>query len=38
MGAGGIPSGGVVIVNSDHQGLPQKTEHINSRFDLYINV
>ena len=37
MGAGGMPSGGVVIVHSEHQGLPSKTEHINSRYDLYVD-
>lgn len=37
MGAGGIPSSGVIIVESDHQGLPSKTEHINSRYDLYVD-
>lgn len=36
MDAGGIPSGGVVKVYSEHQGLPAKTEHINSRYDLYV--
>ncbi len=36
MGAGGIPSGGVIKVHSEHHGLPAKTEHINSRFDLYV--
>ena len=37
MGAGGIPSGGVIKVYSEHQGLPSKTEHINSRYDLYVD-
>ena len=36
MGAGEIPSGGVIKVYSEHQGLPSKTEHINSRYDLYV--
>ena len=35
MGAGGIPSGGVVIVE-DKNRLPSKVEHINSRYDLYV--
>lgn len=37
MGAGGIPSGGIVIVNGRRGDLPTKTSHINSRYDLYVN-
>ena len=35
MGVGGIPSGGIVIVE-DKNRLPSKVEHINSRYDLYV--
>ena len=37
MGAGGIPSGGIVIVHGRRGDLPTKTSHINSRYDLYVN-
>ena len=36
MGAGGIPSGGVIIVRNKNR-LPSKVEHINSRYDLYVD-
>lgn len=35
MGAGGVPSGGVIIVKNQNR-LPSKVEHINSRYDLYV--
>ena len=37
MGAGGIPSGGVVIVKGKRGDLPIVTSHVNSRYDLYVN-
>ena len=37
MGAGGIPSGGIVIVNGRRGDLPIVSSHINSRYDLYVN-
>ncbi len=37
MGAGGLPSGGVLKVDSEHKGLLKKVEHINSRYDLYVD-
>lgn len=37
MGAGGIPSGGIVIVHGRRGDLPIKTSHINSRYDLYVD-
>ena len=36
MGGGGVPSGGVTIMNGRHGGLP-KTGKANSRADLYVN-
>ena len=36
MGGGGVPSGGVAIMNGRHGGLP-KTGKANSRADLYVN-
>ena len=37
MGAGGIPSGGVIIVHGKRGDLPIVTSHINSRYDLYVD-
>lgn len=37
MGAGGIPSGGVVKVIGRRGDLPIVTSHINSRYDLYVD-
>ncbi len=37
MGAGGIPSGGIVIVHGRRGDLPIVSSHINSRYDLYVN-
>lgn len=36
MGDGGVPSGGVTIMNGRHGGLP-KTGNPNSRADLHVN-
>ena len=36
MGGGGVPSGGVTIMNGRHGGSP-KTGKPNSRADLYVN-
>ena len=36
MGGGGVPSGGVTIVNGRHGDLP-KSGKPNSRADLYLN-
>lgn len=37
MGGGGVPSGGVYIVNGRSGDLPTQVVKLNSRYDLYVN-